>query len=246
MKFDSVLGVIPARYASTRLPGKPLARIHGRPMVEWVWRAAKKALPRVVVATDDKRVEKAVKSFGGDVCMTSKACASGTDRMREVAQKKKARFYVNIQGDEPMMKAATIKDAVNLAIKKRAIATAATKLGKHHEADPSAVKVVVDRDGRALYFSRSMIPFTAHGVTKSLAGLKHLGLYVYPREELFKFAKLKPTVLEKTEKLEQLRALYNGLSIYVAYTPFDSVGVDTTKDLKRVSQLLKKNNFPSL
>jgi 3-deoxy-manno-octulosonate cytidylyltransferase (CMP-KDO synthetase) len=236
--FDSVLGVIPARFASTRLPGKPLALINGRPMVEWVYRSAKNVLSHVVVATDDKRVEAAVKKFGGDVCMTSPKCNSGTDRMKEVASRRHAKFYVNIQGDEPMMKPATIRDAVKLAIRKKAISTAATHLEKEHVDDPSAVKVVVDKDGRALYFSRSMIPYAAHGVTKPLAGLKHLGLYVYPKEQLFKFARLKPTQLEQTEKLEQLRALYNGMSIYVAYTPFDSIGVDTPADLKRVSQKL--------
>ncbi len=238
MAFDSVLGVIPARYASTRLPGKPLALINGRPMVEWVFKAASKVLSRVVVATDDRRVEEAVKNFGGDVVMTSPDCQSGTDRMKEVASKRKAAYYVNIQGDEPMMNASTIRDAVKLALRKKAIATAATRLEKEHETDPSAVKVVVDKSGKALYFSRSMIPYPAHGVTHALSGLKHLGLYVYPRKQLFEFARLKPTKLEQTEKLEQLRALYHGLPIYVAFTPFDSIGVDTPDDLKRVSQKL--------
>lgn len=238
MAFNSVLGVIPARYASTRLPGKPLAMIHGRPMVEWVYRSASNVLSRVVVATDDKRVENAVKKFGGDVCMTSPRCNSGTDRMKEVATRRLAAFYVNIQGDEPMMRPATIRDAVKLAIAKKAIATAATSLHKEHESDPSSVKVVVDKTGRAMYFSRSMIPFTAHGVEKSLPGLKHLGLYVYPRKQLFEFARLKPTLLEQTEKLEQLRALYNAMPIYVAFTPFDSIGVDTPADLKRVTKKL--------
>jgi 3-deoxy-manno-octulosonate cytidylyltransferase (CMP-KDO synthetase) len=233
------LGVIPARYASTRLPGKPLAPILGRPMVEWVHRAASRALPNIVVATDDKRVADVVKKFGGRVCMTSKSCQSGTDRMREVAGKISAQYYVNIQGDEPMMNASTIRDAVKLAIAKKSISTAATSLEPRDESNPAAVKVVLDRDGRALYFSRSLLPFKAHGVEDGLSPLKHLGLYVYPRASLIKFASLKPTKLERTEKLEQLRALYNGMPIYVAYTAHDSVGVDTPADLKAVIKKLR-------
>lgn len=240
--MSRVLGVIPARFSSTRLPGKPLADILGKPMVEWVYRSAKKALSNVVVATDDKRVFDAVRTFGGKAVMTSKSCPSGTDRMKEVAKKINARYYVNIQGDEPMMSPTTIRQTVALALKKKAIATAATPLKEHEKIMPSAVKVVVGRDGRAIYFSRALIPFTAHGVQARQAAplLKHLGLYVYPRQTLFQYAALKPTALEQTEKLEQLRALYNGLPIYVCVTPYDSIGVDTPHDLRVVTKKLRR------
>jgi len=239
-EFNRVLGVIPARYASTRLPGKPLAKIMGRPMVEWVYEAAKKVLPQVLVATDDYRIRDAVKGFGGDAMLTPNDCTSGTDRMAFVASKIPASYYVNIQGDEPLMNSETIRETTKLAMKKRGVATAATNLKEEEKQDPSAVKVVLDANGRALYFSRSLIPYEAHGATKGRPALKHLGLYVYPRAQLMKFVKWAPTELEQTEKLEQLRALYHGLPIYVCVTAHDSIGVDTPLDLKRVTELMKK------
>ncbi len=236
--MSSVLGVIPARYASTRLPGKPLASILGRPMVRWVYEAAAKSLDRVVVATDDQRIARVVSSFGGTAMMTPASCASGTERMAYVAKKMNADFYVNIQGDEPMMKPDTVKRTVLAAIKRKAIATPVTDLQPKDFENPNAVKVVVGEDERAIYFSRSLIPYPR---VPSAANkpVKHIGLYVYPRASLFKFVSLKPTVLERTEMLEQLRAIYYGLPIYVAKTRFDSVGVDTPADLKAVSAQLK-------
>lgn len=237
--FKSVLGVIPARYASTRLPGKPLAEICGVPMVQRVYEAAQKALPRVVVATDDVRVQNAVKSFGGEVLMTPTSCQSGTERMAFVAKKISATYYVNVQGDEPLIHPETISVAVKLAIKMRGISTAATTLGKEDQTNPSAVKVILGSDARAIYFSRTMIPYAAHGVTSVSPTYKHLGLYVYPRAVLLRFVGWKATGLEQTEKLEQLRALYYGEPIYVALTPHDSIGVDTPEDLARVEKILK-------
>lgn len=235
----SVLGVIPARYGSTRLPGKPLAKIQGKPMVEWVYRAARSALPRVVVATDDRRVLEAVRAFGGEAMMTPVSCKSGTDRMAFVARRIRARYYANIQGDEPLMHPDTIKTSVRLALKTRAVATPATDLKLRDYENPNVVKVVLGENQRALYFSRSLIPFPRDG-KMGYKGLKHLGLYVYPKDFLFKFVKMRSTFLENIEKLEQLRALYYGMPIYVAYTRHDSVGVDTPRDLKTVARQMSR------
>lgn len=237
--MSSVLGVIPARYAAKRFPGKPLANILGRPMVEWVMRAAKKALPNVVVATDDARIAKAVARAGGKALLTPRSCRSGTERMAHVAKKIRADFYVNIQGDEPMMHAETLRAAVALAKKRKAIATAVTDLDRKDFINPNVVKVAVGAGGRALYFSRAPVPYPRDGAGGTRP-LKHIGVYVYPRKELLKFVALPATSLERTEMLEQLRALYHGMPIYVAKTRFDSIGVDTPKDLKRVAARLKK------
>jgi 3-deoxy-manno-octulosonate cytidylyltransferase (CMP-KDO synthetase) len=233
-----ILAVIPARYASTRLPGKPLALIHGKPMIQWVYEAARHALSSVVVATDDRRVADAVAGFGGRAMMTPASCNSGTERMAAVARKQAADIYVNIQGDEPMMNPVTIKETVRLATARRAIATTAIKVDSADANNPNAVKVVLGDKDRALYFSRSLVPFARDGVSK-VTPLKHLGLYAYPRKELLRFVSLKPTALEQTEMLEQLRALYHGLPIYVARTAHDSVGVDTPSDLAAVTQRLR-------
>lgn len=243
MSKTNVLGVIPARFASVRLPGKPLAKILGKPMIQWVWESASRALDQVVVATDDKRVADAVTAFGGVAMMTPASCQSGTDRMAHVAKKIDAAFYVNIQGDEPLMHPSTVRGAVALAIRENAIATPAMKLTEGF-GDPNVVKVVVDRDNRALYFSRAPIPFPRD---KELfcPPLKHLGLYVYPKAMLRAFVALKPTALERTEKLEQLRALVNGLPIFVSLTPHDSIGVDTKPDLLAVEKRLRASGGQS-
>lgn len=243
MSGPDVLGVIPARYASVRLPGKPLAKILGRPMIQWVWEAARRSLPRVIVATDDRRIVEAVESFGGEAMMTPASCQSGTDRMAYVARKINAAYYVNIQGDEPMMNAATVRGAVALAVKTRSIATPAMNLTEGFS-DPNVVKVVTDKNGRALYFSRAAIPFPRDGKT-FLPPMKHLGLYVYPKAMLRRFVGLKPTALERTEKLEQLRALVNGLPIFVSITPHDSIGVDTARDLRAVEKRLRARGHNS-
>lgn len=232
-----VLGVIPARFASVRLPGKPLAPILGKPMIRWVWESASKALDRVVVATDDRRIAEAVTAFGGEAVMTPASLPSGTDRMAWVARRYAADFYVNVQGDEPLMHPSTIRGAVGLAVKRRAIATSAMPLTEGHQ-NPNVVKVVADAEGRALYFSRSLIPFPRDGKSFSPV-MKHLGLYVYPRAQLLKFVSLPPTRLERTEKLEQLRALYHGLPIFVSVTRHDSIGVDTPSDLRSVERRLR-------
>lgn len=253
----SVVAIIPARYGSTRLPGKPLADIGGKPMIQHVYESASKArdLDRVLVATDDRRIEQAVKSFGGEVMMTSRHHASGTDRLAEVARKIKADWLVNIQGDLPFIHAETIARAVGPVRRNRAIpmATVCTPIYDVDEwRDPNVVKVLSDRAGFALYFSRAPIPYFRNGSVdprgkvikrrpkRRLWGYRHLGLYVYRREFLLTFARLRPTALEQIESLEQLRALQNGYQIYVAEVDERSVEVDTLADLKKAERYLKR------
>lgn len=208
-------------------------------MVQRVYEAAREILPRVIVATDDMRVRDAVLAFGGEVMMTPNTLQSGTERTAYVAKKISSRYYVNIQGDEPLIHPDTIRVTVKLAQKRKAIATPATDLEPADQSNSSTVKVVMDHKGRALYFSRSMIPFTGHNVTSPAKPFKHMGLYVYPRKQLLDFVKHPITDLEQTERLEQLRALFYGMSIYVAYSPYDSIGVDTPEDLRKAEQILK-------
>ncbi len=244
-----VAAIIPARYASTRLPGKPLADIDGKPMVWRVYERAKMArlVDEVWVATDDQRVYDAVQEFGGNVMMTSPDHPSGTDRLAEAAGKIQADIYVNVQGDEPLIPPELIDAAVEplLAEPSLNMATAAREITSSDEiADPSVVKVVLDEGGYALYFSRAPIPFHRDIWTNgSIIGgncLKHIGLYVYRRDFLLKYAKIPPTALEQTEKLEQLRALGHGERIKVVITELESIGVDTPEDLDRVIRLIQK------
>jgi 3-deoxy-manno-octulosonate cytidylyltransferase (CMP-KDO synthetase) len=244
-----VAAIIPARYASTRLPGKPLADIAGKPMVRRVYERAKMArlVDEVWVATDDQRVYDAVKEFGGSVIMTSPDHPSGTDRLAEAAGKIQADIYVNVQGDEPLIPPELIDAAVEplLAEPLLNMATAAREISSQDEiADPSVVKVVLDEGGYALYFSRAPIPFHRDiwtgGAVVGGNCLKHIGLYVYRRDFLLKYAKIPPTALEQTEKLEQLRALGHGERIKVVITKLESIGVDTPEDLNRVIRLIQK------
>lgn len=248
----SVVAIIPARYASTRLPGKPLALIGDKPMIQHVYENAARArvLDRVIVATDDRRVEGAVRRFGGEVVMTSKRHRSGTDRLAEVARQLKADWLVNVQGDLPFIKAETISRAVRPLCRARSIpmGTVCSPIYDEEEwRDPNIVKVIKNADGFAIYFSRAPIPYPRNGVAQVSArpgknkvwGLRHLGLYVYRREFLLKFARLRPTVLEQTEGLEQLRALHYGYRIFVADVDDGSVEVDTPADLNRANRYLK-------
>jgi len=238
----AVVAIIPARYGSTRLPGKPLADIGGKPMIQHVYENVAKArvLDRVIVATDDRRVEGAVRGFGGEVMMTSKRHRSGTDRLAEVARKLNAQWLVNVQGDLPFIKAETISRAVRPMLRRRSIpmATVCSPIYDEQEwRNPNIVKVVKDRNGFAIYFSRALIPYPRSVVSQASTGTgkvwgyRHLGLYVYRRDFLLKFARLRPTVLEQTESLEQLRALYYGYRIFVADVDDCSVEVDTPADL---------------
>jgi 3-deoxy-manno-octulosonate cytidylyltransferase (CMP-KDO synthetase) len=235
------LGVIPARYGAQRFPGKPLALIAGKPLVQRVYEQAKQAkrLDRVVVATDDTRIAEAVKKFGGEVVMTSPVCPSGTDRAAEVARQLDCDRIVNIQGDEPLMRPEMIDQLVD-GLADCGMATLARLIESAEVlANPNIVKVVFATNGNALYFSRYPIPFVRDAAATT-PHFKHLGVYAYRRDFLLKFVQLPPSELEKTEKLEQLRALENGFAIKVLVTPYDSVGVDVPADVKIVEEILRK------
>ena len=252
----AVVAIIPARYGSTRLPGKPLARIGGKPMIQHVYESTSKAkgLDRVLVATDDGRIEETVRGFGGEVLMTSKHHASGTDRLAEVARKIKADWFVNVQGDLPFIQSDTITRAVGPMRRDHSIPMGTVGTPIFDEAqwrDPNIVKVLTDRKGFALYFSRSPIPYVRNGTVdlngnkvrrgckSRLWGSRHVGLYVYRRDFLLKFARLRPTALEQIESLEQLRALAYGYRIFVAAADEWSVEVDTPEDLAKAENYLK-------
>src|SRR3989338_235329 len=246
----NVIAIIPARYGSTRLDGKPLLDIGGKPMVQWVYERAKKAklVRDVLVATDDKRVMSAVERFGGKAVMTSSSHRSGTDRIAEAAGSLNADVIVNVQGDEPLIEPEMIDEAIKplLAESSLLISTLKTRIANEEELkDHNVVKVVTDREGFAIYFSRLPIPYvrdsSEFGVRSSelkATYYKHIGLYVYRKDFLLKFAKMKPTPLEDAEKLEQLRVLENGYKIKVVQTKYNSVGVDTKEDLERVREIV--------
>jgi len=254
-----VLGVIPARYRSTRFPGKPLALIAGKPMIQWVYERAKRAklLDEVVVATDDSRIQKAVRNFGGKVVMTSSKHPSGTDRAWEAvsilecrmrnadfkkpkSQIQKVEIVVNIQGDEPLIQPKAIDDAVRALTKDETcdISTLAAPAGPEALFDPDVVKTVCDRSGFALYFSRGAIPYPREGAGGRV--LQHIGLYAYRREALQRLSRMAPSRLEKIEKLEQLRALENGLKIKVITISSGWPSVDRPEDVKEVERILAK------
>lgn len=237
--------VIPARYASTRFPGKPLADLCGKPMIQWVYErsALCESADRVIVATDDERIAKVVTGFGGDVVMTRADHETGTDRLAEVAEKLEDELIVNVQGDEPMIDPVMIQTAVEPLLKDSSIpmGTLKTPLTSVEEyRNPNVVKVVTDLQGFALYFSRAPIPYPrdfAGDIDQrwnDLATAKHIGLYVYRRDFLLKYPSLPSTPLETQECLEQLRALEHGYRIRVAETDLVGQGVDTPEDLERV------------
>jgi len=238
-----VVGVIPARFHSTRLPGKPLALIAGRTMVEHVYRRAAdaKSIDAVLVATDDTRVANVVDQFGGMAVMTRADHATGTDRLAEVAASLSSEIIVNIQGDEPMLESHAIDAVARLLLERPQDEMATLRRRTSDPADlstPSVVKLVVDADGYALYFTRSAIPYVRPGAPKPVIW-RHLGLYAYRREFLLKLASLPSTPLEQAEGLEQLRAMEHGYRISTAETTVDSIGVDTPDDLERVRQLVE-------
>lgn len=235
------MGAIPARYGSTRLPGKPLLTIAGRPMIEHVYRrvSAAPGLARVVVLTDDERVARAVEAFGGAWEMTPADCASGTDRIAGAARGwEGVAAVVNVQGDEPLIDPAAVgRLAEHLAAcPEDPVVTLAAPAAAADAGNPNVVKVVLDRRGYALYFSRSAIPYPRQ--PGHAPPWKHLGIYGYQREALLKLAALAPTPLERTESLEQLRALENGIPIRALTVESAAPGVDTAEDLARVNALL--------
>ncbi|MCQ2280637.1 MAG: 3-deoxy-manno-octulosonate cytidylyltransferase [Bacteroidales bacterium] len=236
------IGVIPARYASTRFPGKPLALIHGKPMVQWVFeRACQAGLQRVVVATDDERIRSAVEQFGGQAVMTSPHHQSGTERCAEVAESlclADDDVVINIQGDEPYIR----PEAINLLASQFqnphvGIATLAKEfLSEENPQNPNMVKVVCSQSGRALYFSRSAIPYFRNQEVAPRF-FKHIGIYAYRYEILKKIVKLPVSTLENAEKLEQLRWLDNDFEIYVRTCDYESIAIDTPEDLERAEKV---------
>jgi 3-deoxy-manno-octulosonate cytidylyltransferase (CMP-KDO synthetase) len=239
---ERVVAVIPARLASVRLPGKVLRLIAGVPMLGWVYRAALACpqLDQVLIATDSKEVVDYADSQGWPSIMTSATLASGTDRVHAVAAIVDADIYVNIQGDEPLIRREHIDALLRPFTRTRAEVTTLSTLCSPEEInDPNAVKVVTALDGRALYFSRATIPYN-RGV--ALAPRKHLGIYAYRKEALRRFAELPPSPLESAERLEQLRLLEEGISIHVVPTPFDTIGVDTEEDLLAAERVLQQQS----
>lgn len=239
----NLVGVIPARYFSQRLPGKVLLPIADRPMVYWVYqKACQVGLDAVCVATDHAAVFRAVEDFGGKAILTRPNHASGTERVAEVAEKIDARFFINIQGDEPLIAPGVIR-AVADAISSGTAPVVSAMVRMEEAASyrsPAVVKVVADRQGRALYFSRMPIPH--YRDDGGGAFFKHLGIYGYTREFLLNLKLLPTSWLEKAEKLEQLRFLENGISIQMVEVEHDSVGVDTEEDLEQVRKLFEQND----
>lgn len=239
-----VLCVIPARYASTRLPGKPLSMINGKPMIQRVYeRAVQARLPQeVVVATDHEAVYKAVEGFGGRAMMTSPDHPSGTDRLAEVALNyPDIDVIVNVQGDEPMIPPEVIDRLAECFDHDPELdmATLKVKMQEEDYNNPAAVKVVTSLSGYALYFSRSLMPYPRNK-PEDFNVYKHVGIYAYKRDFLLKYAAMAPTPLERAESLEQLRALENGYRIKVLESDFQGVGVDTPEDLAAVNEIFKK------
>ncbi len=236
-----VVGIIPARLAAVRLPNKPLLDIAGKPMIWWVWRQAKqaKSLREVMVATPDEEIAEVVRGFGGIAVMTSPHHRSGTERLAEVAQGLSADVIVNIQGDEPLMPPGHIDAVVRPLLEDPTLPMSSLMCpATEEEMDkPSVVKVVVDRQGNALYFSRSRIPYPRNPDAPTVT-YKHLGIYAYRRDFLLQYAAMEPTPLEQMEMLEQLRVLENGYRIRLVRVEQTSIGVDTEEDLQRVRAIL--------
>ncbi len=246
MSDPKVIVVIPARYASTRLPGKPLAPLAGKPMVQHVYERAKRAqtVHRVIVATDDRRIVDAVTAFGGEARMTRSDHRTGTERIAEVAVHEAGEVFVNVQGDEPLIDPVAIDTAVGALLEEpqAQISTVATPIRHAGDImDPNVVKTVLDFDGNALYFSRAPIPWIRDTQQKlHVKYWKHLGLYVFQREALLEYPTLPQGELEKIEQLEQLRWLENGWKIRVAEVAHDAVSVDVPEDVARVEKLMQK------
>jgi 3-deoxy-manno-octulosonate cytidylyltransferase (CMP-KDO synthetase) len=242
----NVLAIIPARFGSSRLPGKPLASIAGRPMIQHVVERVRRAhlVKSILVATDDERIKRAVEAFGGQAILTRPDHRTGTDRVAEVATHVDAALYVNVQGDEPLIDPGTVDAAVSAMLEDEAvqIATPCTAITQQNEImDPNIVKVVRDFDGNGLYFSRAPIPWVRDTNTSVAARhWKHVGLYAFRRDALLEFPTLPPGELERLERLEQLRWLENGFRIRVVETDYDAISVDVPADIERVEKLLRE------
>ncbi len=246
--FQKVIGVIPARYGSSRFPGKVLADLVGKPMIQWVYEQSlkSKTLDQLFIATDNESVLKAVENFGGNAVMTSQDHQSGTDRIAQAVEKIETDIVVNIQGDQPLLDPKMIDEAVQPMLDDTTVqmSTIKTKISEEDYNDPAVVKVVVDENDFALYFSRSLIPYARDKVAVDV--FEHVGLYVYRKDFLLKISKLPQTYLEKIEMLEQLRVMEKGYKIKVVETKSEhaaGVSVDTPEDLLKVEKLIKEMNL---
>lgn len=243
-KKQNVIGVIPARYGSSRFPGKVLAEIAGKPMIQWVYQQASQSqiLDQLIIAVDDPRVLKCVEEFGGKAVMTEAGHPSGTDRIAEAVEKIQTDIVVNIQGDQPLIDPNMIDEAVQPLLEDRTvqISTIKTKISEEEFSDPAVVKVVVDENDFALYFSRSLIPYPRDKVAVNV--YEHVGLYVYRKDFLLMISKMPQSYLERIEMLEQLRVLEHGYKIKVIETKSKhaaGVSVDTPEDIARVEKFLE-------
>ncbi len=242
------IGIIPARYSSVRFPGKALANLLHRPLIQWVYERAMESasLERVIVATDDRRILEVVKAFGGEAQLTSPNHTSGTERVAEVAEELDFEIVVNIQGDQPLVEPKAIDSLVSSTLDdpEADMATLISGIADEDELhNPNVVKVVFDRKGFALYFSRYAIPHLRNSPSNagSPTYYKHIGVYSYRRDPLLRLAQLSPTPLEVSEGLEQLRALESGVKIKVFETPYPSLSVDTQEDLAKVEKILSSS-----
>jgi 3-deoxy-manno-octulosonate cytidylyltransferase (CMP-KDO synthetase) len=243
----NILGVIPARYASTRLPYKLVRNLSGKPLLQWTWENASRArlLDKLVIACDDPKIEELAHSFGAEVMLTSNLHSSGTDRVAEAARDIDAKIVLNIQADEPLMHPSTIDNLAQTMLDEPTLvmATVRKKISEAGEiASPQVVKVICDKNNFALYFSRFSIPYYRQTNTPQLY-YKHLGIYAYTKDFLYTFKNLPFSYLEEAEKLEQLRALQAGYKIKVIDTLFDSWGVDTEEDLQKVESILRERGI---
>jgi 3-deoxy-manno-octulosonate cytidylyltransferase (CMP-KDO synthetase) len=235
------VAVIPARLASTRLPRKMLRELAGKPLIGWVYEAVQSSplLSDVIVATDSEVILETCRRYGWKAEMTSPTHRSGTERVQEISNSVAAEVYVNVQGDEPLVRAEQIATLLDVMKEQSVeVGTLKTVCPPEDIQNPGAVKVVTAADGRALYFSRATIPFDRDGTAPCY--FKHLGLYAYRKPALDRFVMQPESALEKSERLEQLRFLENGVSLHVGETPYDSVGVDMEEDLRRVAEILRR------
>lgn len=245
-----VICAIPARYASSRLPGKPLAMIGNKPMIQWVYETAAKVekIDKVVVATDHKEIYACVQNFNGHAVMTAENLSSGTDRVYEAVKNEQFDLVINLQGDEPFVPAELLTDLISVFDNEEIVmATPIRKIEDKNEMDdPNVVKVVRDINGFALYFSRSSIPYSrgkqGKNVLDSQIYFKHIGIYVYRKKCLSQITQLEQSALEKEEQLEQLRFLENGYKLFTVKTDYDSISVDTADDLEKVNKILQKRH----
>ncbi len=244
--------IIPARFASTRLPGKPLALIGDKPMIQWVYEQASKAnlIQEIIVATDDEKIRDAVTEFGGQVVMTPSELQSGTDRVAHAVSDLEADVVVNLQGDEPFVNPELLNQLIQVFSDPEIVmATPVKRVSDLSElSETNLVRVVRDKSNFALYFSRALIPFVRDEAEKERwvslhPFFKHIGIYAYRKDLLLSLAAMDPSELELAERLEQLRALENGIKIYTLETTYESIGVDTPEDLERVNKIITNNNY---